>query len=109
MSAGVVIPGFSKTVILMILGIYDTYLLAISTLNIHILFPMIIGVIVGGIMFLFLLNFLFKYVKSYTYFAIIGFILGSILVIYPGFTFNFEGLVSILLFIFCFFIGRKLG
>lgn len=109
MSAGIVIPGVSKTVILMMLGLYQTYLSAISTLNLYILFPIGIGLAIGGILFLCLINFLFKFAKSYTYFGIIGFILGSVLVIYPGFTFNLEGLISLVLFIISFWVGLKLS
>lgn len=108
MSAGIVIPGVSKTVILMMLGLYETYLSAISNLNLSILFPIGIGLFIGGTLFLFLINFLFKFIKSYTYFGIIGFILGSIFVIYPGFTFDIHGFVSLLLFIISFTIGYKL-
>lgn len=109
MSAGIVIPGVSKTVILMMLGIYQIYLSAISTLNLSILLPMGIGLLIGGLLFLCIINFLFKFAKSYTYFGIIGFILGSIFVIYPGFTFDMQGIVSILLLIFSFFVGLALS
>ena len=109
MSAGIVIPGISKTVILMMIGLYDIYLSAISTLNLSILFPLGIGLLTGGIIFLSILNILFKYAKSYTYFGIIGFILGSIFVIYPGFTLNLHGIISIILLIISFIIGIKLS
>ena len=109
MSAGIVIPGISKTVILMILGIYPMYLSAISNLDLNILFPIGFGLIIGGIIFLSIIHFLFKYAKSYTYFGIIGFIISSIFVIYPGFTFDMQGYISILLFIICFIIGFKLS
>ena len=109
MSAGIVIPGISKTVILMMLGIYEMYLAAVSTLNLSFLLPIGIGLVIGGIIFLFLINFLFKFAKSYTYFGIIGFIIGSIFVIYPGFTLNIQGIISILLLIICFIIGLELS
>lgn len=109
MSAGIVIPGVSKTVILMMLGLYQIYLSAISSLNLSILLPMGIGLLIGGTLFLCLINFLFKFVKSYTYFGIIGFILGSIFVIYPGFSFDIHGIVSIVLLIICFITGLKLS
>lgn len=109
MSAGIVIPGVSKTVILMILGLYEIYLSAISTLNLSILLPIGVGLFIGGTLFLFLISFLFKFIKSYTYFGIIGFILGSIFVIYPGFTFDIHGFVSLLLFIISFIIGLILS
>lgn len=109
MSAGIVIPGVSKTVILMMLGLYQIYLSAISTLNLSVLLPIGIGLFIGGILFLCLINFLFKFAKSYTYFGIIGFILGSTLVIYPGFSFDMHGLVSIILLVVSFIIGLKLS
>ncbi len=109
MSAGIIIPGVSKTVILMMLGLYEIYLSAISTLNLSILLPIGVGLFIGGTIFLFLINFLFKFVKSYTYFGIIGFILGSIFVIYPGFTFDIHGFISIALFFISFIIGLMLS
>ena len=109
MSAGIVIPGVSKTVILIMLGLYETYLTAISTLNLTVLAPIGFGMIIGGTIFLFLINLLFKYEKSHTYFGIIGFILGSVFVIYPGFSLNLHGIISILLLIISFIIGFKLS
>lgn len=109
MSAGIVIPGVSKSVILMLLGLYQIYLSAVSSLNLSFLLPIGIGLLIGGTLFLCLINFLFKFVKSYTYFGIIGFILGSIFVIYPGFSFDIRGLISVILLIVCFIIGLKLS
>lgn len=109
MSAGIVVPGISKTVILMILGLYPVYLSAISSLNLSILLPLGIGLIIGGLLFLCLINFLFKFVKSYTYFGIIGFIIGSIFVIYPGFTFDIKGFISLLILVLSYVIGIKLS
>ena len=93
----------------MMFGLYEMYLNAISTVNLTFLFPIGIGLIIGGIICLFIMNLLFKIAKSYTYFAIIGFILGSIFVIYPGFTFDLHGCISIILFILCFIIGDQLS
>ena len=108
-SAGIIIPGVSKTVILMLLGIYEIYISAIASLNLSILIPIGIGFVIGGIIFLFLINFLFKIAKSYTYFAIIGFVLGSVFVIYPGFSFNTQGIISIVLLIVSFIAVIKLS
>ena len=93
----------------MILGIYPLYLSAIASLNLSILLPMGIGLLIGGILFLCLINFLFKFVKSYTYFGIIGFILGSIFVIYPGFSFDIHGFISIILLVVSFIVGLQLS
>jgi len=91
------------------LGLYELYLSAVSSLNLSFLLPIGIGLLIGGTLFLFLINFLFKFVKSYTYFGIIGFILGSIFVIYPGFTFDIHGIFSIGLLVASFIVGLKLS
>lgn len=101
MSIGIVVPGVSSSVILMILGIYDTYLSAISSLHLTVLFPMAIGIAIGGFLLLLLLQYLLKKHFALTYYAIIGFILGSIFIVYPGFTFNLLGITCIA----CFIIG----
>ena len=108
MSAGIVIPGVSKTVILMILGIYQTYLDAIVTLNLNILLPIIIGLIIGGIIFLILLKFLFEHFKIHTYFGIIGFTISSVLILYPGFSLNLEGIISLILCVLAFGVSCKI-
>lgn len=104
MSAGVVIPGISSTVILMCFGTYYLYLESISILNFNILIPMGIGLICGGIFFLILIRFLFKRYSYQTYYSIIGFVLGSVFVLIPN---NFN-LFSIFLFIFGFITALKL-
>lgn len=109
MSAGVVIPGVSNTIILMILGTYNIYLEALSTLNFAVLIPMGIGLLIGGFLFLKLIEFLFLKYKTYTYYAIIGFTVGSVFVLLPSFSFNLISLFSVALMIICFFISYKLS
>lgn len=109
MSAGIVIPGVSKTAILMMLGIYSNYITAITQLDLSILFPIGLGLILGSTTLLFLVNLLFKHFKSYTYFLILGFVLGSVFVIYPGFEFSFKYIFGICFGITCFIATYKLG
>ncbi len=108
MSIGVVVPGISSSAILMILGVYDMYLGAISTLNFTILLPMGIGLFLGGLLFLKLIYFLLE--KSYapTHYSIIGFVIGSALVLFPGFKFTTSHFISLILFILCFKIAYKM-
>lgn len=95
MAAGVIIPGVSSTLILMLLGVYDAYLLSISTLYLPFLIPIGIGLIIGSIVFMKLTKYLLDNYHAPTFFSIIGFTLGSILVLYPGFTFDINGIISI--------------
>ncbi len=83
MSVGIVVPGVSSSVILMSLGIYNIYLSSIATFNISILVPLGIGVVIGSIVFLKIIQFLLNNYYTATFYIIIGFVLGSVLVIYP--------------------------
>lgn len=105
MSIGIVVPGVSSTIILMCLGIYDIYINAISTLNLSILIPIGIGVIIGGVIFLNLINYLLKKYYMQTFYSIIGFTLGSVLVLYIPLTFDFTGIMSIILLIIGFYVA----
>ena len=83
MSAGIIIPGVSNTLILMLLGIYEYYLDAVSIIYLPFLFPLGIGIIIGSIFFMKLTKFLLDKFYPQTFFAIIGFTLGSIFILYP--------------------------
>ena len=96
MSAGVIIPGVSSTLILMLLGVYDAYLLSVSTLYFPFLIPLGFGLALGSIVCMKLIKVLLEKFYPQTFFSIIGFTLGSIFVLYPGFTFDINGIISIL-------------
>lgn len=100
MSAGIIIPGVSNTLILMLLGVYDAYLSSISCLYFPFLFPLGIGVFIGCLFFMKLTKYLLDNFYTQTFFSIIGFTLGSIFVLYPGFTFDINGIVSIFSLLF---------
>ena len=108
MSVGIVVPGVSSTVILMLLGVYPTYLESISTLNFNILFPMIIGIGIGSLIFMKIIQKLLNKYHSQTMFGIIGFSLGSVLILFPGYAFNLESLIGIVLLFLGFIIGKNI-
>lgn len=107
MSIGIVVPGVSSSVILMTFGVYHEYLDAISTLNLNILIPLAIGIILGGYLFLKIIKYLLENYFPETFYAIIGFVLGSVLILYPGFTFNITGIISLLCFAVSFIISLQ--
>lgn len=84
MSAGVIIPGVSSTLILILMGVYDAYLISVSSLYIPFLLPLGIGLIIGSFICMKLIKFLLDNYYSQTFYCIIGFTLGSIFVLYPG-------------------------
>lgn len=101
MSIGIVIPGISSTVILMLLGIYPIYLAAVSSLNLPVLLPMALGIVIGGFLFMHLIQFLMTHYFSLTYYGIIGFAVGSTFVLYP----TLDSLSTVITSLICLCIG----
>jgi len=92
----------------MLLGVYPTYLSAVSNLTLTILIPLGLGVIIGGVLFLLLLKYLMKHYYSQTFHFILGFTLGSIFVIFPGFHLTISYLLAIGLMIISIYITYSL-
>ena len=112
---GKIIPGISSSFFLMILGLYD-YLLkiitnpfSITTNKIITLIPFFIGCIIGLLFILKTINYLLKNYFSKTYSCIIGFIIGSIFAIFPGFQFSIKCASSIIFMITSFNLVYKLS
>lgn len=108
MSIGVVVPGVSNTIILMLLGVYNIYLSSVANLDFSILIPIAIGLIVGSFIFMKLTKFLLDKCYSQTLFTIIGFTIGSIFVLFPTLYFNIESLYLLLIIVITAFISRKI-
>lgn len=109
MSVGVVVPGVSNTIILMLLGVYPIYLSSVSSVYLPILIPLGIGLVFGGLVFMKATRFLLNRFYAQTFYSIIGFTLGSILVLIPEMTFGIDNVISILCIILGFFIFNILN
>ncbi len=77
-------------------------------MNLSILIPMGIGLVLGCIVFLVIIKLLLKHFYMETYYSIIGFTLGSVLVLYSPLSFDFSGLASIILLVIGFKVAGKL-
>lgn len=77
-------------------------------MNLNVLIPMGIGLLLGCLVFLVIIKLLLKHFYMETYYSIIGFTLGSVLVLYSPLTFDFTGFISIILFVIGFKIAGKL-
>lgn len=80
-----IIPGISGSFLMLVVGVYSTVIAAISDFNIPLLIPAIIGGIIGLLGGAKLVRVLMAKVPTQTYGAIMGLVLGSIIVIFPGF------------------------
>ena len=104
MSVGVVVPGVSSTIILMLLGIYSIYLSSISSLFLPVLVPIGIGLAIGGFIFMKLIKYFLDNHYGATFYSIIGFTLGSILVLIPTCASALEFIISLLCVVLGFFV-----
>ena len=96
---GKIIPGISSSFFLMILGLYE-YFLSIITNPFSIdtsFIPFLLGILLGLYVFIKLINYLLINYFSKTYSSIIGFILGSLVAIFPGFELTKRGILSFIL------------
>lgn len=99
-AVALILPGISTSFMLLTLGMYDTILEAIQTLNLFILIPVLIGVAVGTVSTTKILeNVMHKYPRK-TYLLILGFVLGSVLQVFPGIPKQMDILYSVLTFAF---------
>ena len=89
----------------MTMGVYETYLQSISHINLSVLIPMGIGLIIGGIVILKMIQFCIKKYYSETYYSIIGFVIGSVFILLPNLTFSINGIISICMFVVGLLIG----
>lgn len=100
-AAAMILPGVSGSMVMVILGTYNTVLTAISSMNLLILIPVLIGVLIGILGGAKVIDICLKKFPQATFFAILGLILGSIypLVANSGFSFSGEGIVAIVMLI----------
>ena len=106
---GTIIPGISASFILMYLGAYELVLDAIANINLYILIFVSLGFGISIILFAKLIDFLFKKAYGYTYYAVLGFVIGSIIPIFPGIEFNLKYLFCLIIFIAGFYSSYSLS
>lgn len=117
MAAGVIIaiafvlPGISSSFMLLALGMYEITLSAINTVNIPFLIPLGLGVAGGTIGTAKIIEKLLDKYPRKMYLLIMGFVVGSLIEVYPGIPAGWQLPVSVAAFAFgfgiMFLIGRK--
>ena len=79
-----ILPGISVSFVLLVLGIYEEIINAITNFNIPYLTIIFIGLVLGIVTTTKLLEKAMNNYKTATYLIILGFVLGSVLPIFPG-------------------------
>lgn len=84
LSIGFVLPGISISYLLIVVGLYETILNAVSSLDILPLIPLGIGGIIGIFTLTGFLTWAMEKHPKVTYLIILGFLIGSIASVFPG-------------------------
>lgn len=106
---GTIVPGISTAFLMMYLGTYEILLKGVADLDIAALFPAGIGFVLSIVLFARFISLLFQRVYGYTYYTILGFVIGSMIPIFPGFEFNTHYLICFILLIVGFFAAFALS
>lgn len=83
-SAAMILPGISGSLVLLVLGSYGTILHAVEHFDIPVIIVVGIGIFIGIISVSNLIKYFLSHFETATFSVIIGFVIGSIWVIFPG-------------------------
>lgn len=98
-----VLPGISVSQMLLMLGLYEEVMGAISNLNVLVIVPLGIGIVSGILLTTKFLESAMQRYPQATYLIVLGFILGSLSELFPGFSVSFEQVIAILTAVVGFF------
>ncbi|MCQ6276798.1 DUF368 domain-containing protein [Bacillus sp. V3B] len=83
-SSAMILPGISGSLMLLLMGAYATVIEAIKSLNFPVIIVVGLGIVMGLLLTSKLIRYVFHNYRTVTYAILIGFVAGSIFVIYPG-------------------------
>lgn len=83
-ACSMILPGLSGSFVLILLGNYELVMIeAVSSLNLKVLIPVVIGAGVGLLGFSYILSWIFKNFRDHTISCLSGFMAGSLIIIWP--------------------------
>lgn len=98
LAVALILPGISFSYMLLVLGIYDLTLKAVESLQLLFLLSLGVGVLLGIVLCTRVLDICMSRYPQKTYLVIIGFVLGSLKDVFPGFPAGMEIIYSLLTF-----------
>ncbi|WP_093215194.1 DUF368 domain-containing protein [Sediminibacillus albus] len=93
-SSAMILPGISGSFILLIIGAYTTVINGISNLQLDIIAVVGIGIVLGIIIMSKLIHYFLAKYPIGTYALVIGLVIGSVVVIFPGWPQNWPSLLA---------------
>ena len=95
-AVALILPGISVSYLLLVMGLYQELMYAISELDLTFLLPIGVGLFAGIVLFAKGVKFLMTRYPQISYLTILGFMLGSLIEVFPGLPVGGEWLVSVL-------------
>src|SRR5699024_4270587 len=92
-SAAMILPGISGSFVFMIIGVYQTVIHAVSTLDINVLAVVATRIGIGIIIMSKIIHYFLTYFNTATFACIIGFVIGSTYLIFSGWATSSGGLI----------------
>jgi len=89
-AVALVLPGISVSFLLLFMGLYNELMQAVSEMNMSFLIPMGIGILLGVILVTRALETAMKKYPKITYLTILGFVIGSLIEVFPGMPIGYE-------------------
>lgn len=83
-STAMILPGISGSFMLLVLGVYSTVIAALDEFNVKVLVILAVGIIFGLLFTSKLIHFFLQNYRTGTFAFVIGLVIGSIVVIFPG-------------------------
>lgn len=112
-AVALVLPGISASYVLLMLGIYDITLSAVTEFNLLFLSPLVLGVLAGVFLTTRILEKAMTQHPGATYLIIIGFVAGSMAEIFPGLPSGIQLLICVVTlavgFFAIFFLSRRVA
>ena len=108
-AVALVLPGISGSFMLLVLGMYGVTLNAINTRNVTFLIPLALGIAAGTLGTTKIIEKLLNKYPGKTYMLIMGFVLGSLIEVYPGIPQGIQLPLSIVFFAAGFLIIYRIG
>lgn len=105
-AVGLVIPGLSASFLLIAFGLYEKILSALVHFQFSILIPLSMGFIPAMLLVSKGIHWLFKYKYGHTSYVILGILIGSLFLAFPGWP---NDLLSTVLSFYLFYVGLKLS
>ena len=83
-ACSMILPGLSGSFVLILLGNYQLVMIeSVSSLNLYVLMPVVVGAVAGILGFSHLLSWVFKKFRDQTIGTLTGFVLGSVMILWP--------------------------